>query len=526
MMYINNCDPQTSSLLRKETFWITSFNQSHEYIVYTHCPLDYCHSTGTIVNFNLNLLNGADAQCVNNRTGLLCGSCDSHLSLSLGSSKCLACSRHWQALLTAILFAACIAGIALVALIFVLNLTVAIGTLNGIIFYANIINTNRSAFLPFTTSNAITVFISRLNLELGFDTCFFKGMDAYWKTLLQLAFPLYLIILAVTIIIISERSVRFARLIGRRNPVATLATLILLSYTKLLQLIIATFSFAIIDYPGGSRKVVWLLDASIDYLRGRHVALFLAASIAFMIGIFYTIILLCWQWLLYHQNKIFLRWVRHQRLCMFLESYHAPYTFKHCYWTGLLLSVRTVLYVTSVANVSNNPGVNLLVTGITMSGLLILKGSQGCRIYKKTFLNLIKMASYVNITLLYFCQLYALEGGEYQATVAYIFVSFSIVLFLIITGYHIITELFSRIKFRKTLGEENNNRDAADSSNERLLELDNQVTHSVVSLPGFSESSSTNGLKSCDGEHKNVSLEIQSEPSFVNTSLSYQLMKS
>ena len=122
LRYINNCDPQTNSLLRKENFWITSFNHSQsssEYIVYTHCPLDYCHPTGTLVEFNLNMPNGADAQCINNRTGLLCGSCES----DLGSSKCLLCPRYWQPLLIPILFAACMAGIAPVTLILVLNLT-------------------------------------------------------------------------------------------------------------------------------------------------------------------------------------------------------------------------------------------------------------------------------------------------------------------------------------------------------------------------------------------------------------------
>ena len=133
--------------------------------------------------------------------------------------------------------------------------------------------------------------------------------------------------------------------------------------------------------------------------------------------------LLCWQWLLYHQNKRILRWVRHQRLCMFIESYRAPYTFKHRYWTGLLLLIRTALYITSVANVSNDLGINLLVTGITITGLLVLIGSQGYRIYK----NFIE----IFIVLLCFCQFYALEGGgECRTNVAYIFRPFSMILFL------------------------------------------------------------------------------------------------
>ena len=55
-------------------------------------------------------------------------------------------------------------------------------------------------------------------------------MDAYWKTLLQLAFPMYVIFLVVMVIFISEHYTKFARLVAKRNPAATLATLILLSY--------------------------------------------------------------------------------------------------------------------------------------------------------------------------------------------------------------------------------------------------------------------------------------------------------
>ena len=68
-------------------------------------------------------------------------------------------------------------------------------------------------------------------LELGIDTCYFLGMNAYIKTWLQLAFPAYVILLVVLVVIISSYSTEFSNLIGKKNPVATLATLILLSYT-------------------------------------------------------------------------------------------------------------------------------------------------------------------------------------------------------------------------------------------------------------------------------------------------------
>ena len=66
-----------------------------------------------------------------------------------------------------------IAGIAVVIFMLTLNLTVAVGTLNEILFYANIVAANADIyFIRFLSSNNIvTVFISWLNLDIGFDVC-------------------------------------------------------------------------------------------------------------------------------------------------------------------------------------------------------------------------------------------------------------------------------------------------------------------------------------------------------------------
>ena len=55
--------------------------------------------------------------------------------------------------------AAFIAGIVFVILLLTLNLIVVVGTLNGLIFYANIVAINRSILLPFSKSNFVTIFI-------------------------------------------------------------------------------------------------------------------------------------------------------------------------------------------------------------------------------------------------------------------------------------------------------------------------------------------------------------------------------
>ena len=57
---------------------------------------------------------------------------------------------------------------------------------------ANIVGANQSAFYPSGNIHFLRVFISWLNLDLGIETCFFDGMDAYVKTWLQFVFPIYI----------------------------------------------------------------------------------------------------------------------------------------------------------------------------------------------------------------------------------------------------------------------------------------------------------------------------------------------
>ena len=121
--YITNCNSTTNLLLRVNTnSWITYINDTEQpgYVIHPNCPFDYCHPPTVNISMNLNLPNGADAQCAYNRTGVLCGACQENLSLSLGSSRCLPCDSNWPVVLVAILLAAIIAGILLVAALLVL----------------------------------------------------------------------------------------------------------------------------------------------------------------------------------------------------------------------------------------------------------------------------------------------------------------------------------------------------------------------------------------------------------------------
>ncbi len=86
----------------------------------------------------------------------------------LATSRCAQCPDVYLLLLIIIPFA--LAGILLVALILVLNITIATGKIHGLIFYANILAANRAIFFP-SLSNFLTVFVSWVNLDLGIETC-------------------------------------------------------------------------------------------------------------------------------------------------------------------------------------------------------------------------------------------------------------------------------------------------------------------------------------------------------------------
>ena len=277
--YTSTCDWSSDSIVReKSNSWIAHDSQ-HGYIFYDHCPFDHCLPSTITIGINLTAQNGSDAQCNYNRHGILCGACKPGYSLSLGSSKCMECkeSKLYGGIIGFIILEA-VGGILLVSVLLFLNITVAVGTINGIILYANIIGANSSVFLQYLGQSFPTIFVAWLNLDTGFDICISERNDAYVKAWLELLFPVYIFVIIIVIITISKHSKHFSYLIGKRDPVATLATMILLSYTKLLHSTITMLSIARLEYTNSSDTVsVWRPDGNIPYLSDKHIALFVMA---------------------------------------------------------------------------------------------------------------------------------------------------------------------------------------------------------------------------------------------------------
>ena len=380
------CNIDATSVQKLSNSWFQYHNATLH--VCTYCPLDYCNRSVLIVpTADIN-----ESQCANNHAGIICGGCKEFFSIVLGSSLCIECSsaRNYHLLWLIPLFA--VMGLILVLSILVLDLTVSIGLINGLIFYANILsisgltNNYNCSIHPL-----LSVFISWVNLDFGIETCFYSGMDMYQKTWLQFAFPLYIWLLVGLIIILSHYSTRVMRLLGRK-VIPVLATLFLLSYAKILKTIITAFDFTIVfagDAANTSNQLVprkvWTHDGNVDYLKDKHIPLFIV-TLLFLVLLFlpYTLLLIFGQCLhMISKRKKGLRWLRSITFISIMDAYHAPFNKKHRYWTGLLLLIRCILLIIFTSNYKENALVfNTFAVAIVTIGLLVFKVFIKDRIYR------------------------------------------------------------------------------------------------------------------------------------------------
>ena len=424
-----SCNITDQTVYRPSSLWIGQLPQANTSdVMYQLCPFDYCK----LKHVNTKM-NESDQQCNFNRYGILCGACSTTYSLMLGGSRCSKCNEWYPLPVLFVAFA--VFGVFLVAFLTLCNLTVSEGTINGLIFYANIVHTTRSIFFPSEESLTapFAIFIAWLNLDFGFEVCFYSGMDTYSKTWLQFGFPAYIWLISFLMIVSSHYSTTAAKLIGR-NAVKILATLFLLSFAKLQRTIIAALSFTFLNFLDGSRKKVWVYDGNIDYLNGRHIPLFLAGLLAFIFLLLpYTLVLTFIQCLRRRTGTRMLFWVR--RLKPFFDAYTGPYKDKYSFWVGLLLLVRSSLFLVFAFNALGDPAVNLLATALTGFLLaIVLQGLHG--VYKQWPLKILESLSFLNLGILALATLYVSKAGGNQTALVCISVGIAFLTFVAILFYH------------------------------------------------------------------------------------------
>jgi len=330
--YINDCKIGNQTVTRLSNMYISgieSENLTHRYIISTICPSDYCDKHSTRIN-----LSDPDFQCQPHRTGLLCSVCEGSYSMVFGSRQCKKCS-NWHLVFVIFIL---LTGLFLVFLLFFLNSTVTTGTANGIIFYANIVYTNASYFhLQERLIMPLSVYISIVNLRSCFEMCFYNGMDMYAKKWLQLVYPFYLMIIMLFFIIGSRYSSKLYRLtFNRALPV--LATLFILTYTSMLQVIAAMFFYAkIITVPGNAVKIVWICDATLPLFGWKYLLLFIVCIVLFLLLLTFNVVLLF--------TKSLMRFNIIARFKPLIDAFQGSLKSQYSYWIGIQLLVRSVMTV-------------------------------------------------------------------------------------------------------------------------------------------------------------------------------------
>ena len=80
---------------------------------------------------------------------------------------------------------------------------------------------------------------------------------------------------------------------------------------KIIRVVITVFLYTVLVYSDGFRKKVWLYDGTIEFLRGKHVILFVLFSflIFLLLSVLYTLTLMFIQWFQRFSHYRLLLWV-------------------------------------------------------------------------------------------------------------------------------------------------------------------------------------------------------------------------
>ena len=320
-------------------------NYGSKDIVVSKCQLRYCNNIDTIT-----ALPNSDKICAEGsmKTGVLCGACRPNHSAVLGRyNKCSRCDNKWLALISA--FA--ISGVLLFAAIAFFQLTVDKGWMYVIIFYCNIV-TLYAYLLPVSSPLHIVLIPAHLvSLQIGYEVCFYDGMTTLAHVGIQLAFPAYLYTLMAVFVLLSRRS---SWLTQHFSPTQTLLTLIVMSYTSILEICVSSLYGITLNTLGWDTSTLrWQADANVEYFSDWHAALVVVSTILILFYIAPLPLLMLFPMLIYKHTK---------RFKPFFDAMWAPFKTKLRLWLGMRFLVLVCLYLIAYIDRANRYGTLAFVT--------------------------------------------------------------------------------------------------------------------------------------------------------------------
>lgn len=426
---ICDCDPQLSpyteeciinyqEVKRLANCWISgnTGENSTKYYVTSQCPVFYCSQTTTFVN-----VQEPDAQCQQHRSGTMCSQCKPGYSLVLGSSECkkCACTNVHLTFIALLLFN----GFLLFAVIFILNLTVTVGTINPLILYMNVIQINNfSLHLQSRLIKPLYVYVKIVNLGSYIEMCVYDGMDMYAKKWIQLAYPMYVLLIACLFIVASRYSNKLFRLTHNRS-LPILATLFVLIYTNEIESISNVFLFAsITSLPSMQLHVVWYLDPNIKLYGWKYLLLFIVCLILLLFLLILNAVLLF--------TRTLMRFRVIHRMKPIIDALQGPFKSRYYYWMGVHLLIRNAMLLISILekHISITVGCIIVLIGAIVQSYL--------QPYKSIITNIQEIFLFCNYSVLSVLLLF--NGGEFlNIIVLNVMIGLSFLQFMLIIAYHI-----------------------------------------------------------------------------------------
>ena len=482
------CDRINKILTPRPLNWIGLIRNdsvTNEHIGFApFCPTTYCDNNSsldvTIMNTSL---------CLNNRAGVLCGMCQPGYSITLGPHMCMVCSNYW--LFTAVLYLG--VGLLGVLLMFVLKLTLHLGTIGGLIFYANIFAVtylipNHTFLIPFTEP------IFLLNLDQAFSSCFFNGMTMSIKMGLHYAYSFYLWLIVAVVLLVTRCSSRATKFLVK-SSVQVLMTLIHLSFSRMLITDIEVFSSSTI-ITEHREYLVWLADGNVEVGKtiGHIVLLGFATLVAALVIFPYLLIGTLGSFGLRY------RWVN--KLRPFIDAIHGPYKDNKRYWFGMRLILLVLVYITYAILRSRYPHEQLLLTLVLLVTFTTVQAY--IRPFQKDLVGILDTWLMFNTNILVCINLYSALGGN---NAVYLLLANLIVVLCtaaaVVIGH--IVMLVKRIKVKPKPVPKLAEHSVTTTNSEPP-----RVTMSIVSLP--QETHSTNGSQSIQNLNDGYSMSRLREP--------------
>ena len=315
-------------------------------------------------------------------------------------------------------------------------MTVDKGIINGVVFYANIVYINHNLFY-IADIKALPGVFNLISLDAPTSICFYQGMTALAKYTVEFILPVYLWLLVLLVVLLIKRFPRVSQVI--QSPSQLLATLVYLSYSKLLLVISYTLmpiEVSKIQSSEDSTNIRWYQDPNVTYLDPWHIVVVIVSLLLFFIFLLpFAVILTFPNYCLGFRCLIHFKPI--------IDSYTAPYKDKWAFWLGIHLLMLILFYIfLTIQQIHGSPKDLLL---IILLFVIPLTGVQlYCKPYKSKWVNLLDTLFLCNLIMGSCVILWMVkdEGGlsvrkDYFQLVVYFSLAVAVLEILVIILYHV-----------------------------------------------------------------------------------------